>query len=104
MNLVNFLLNETFHEGFIANTQCPAPLSHSHGSQYDSSNCGLRTKYRMAIINKSTNKCWRGCAEKGTLVHTVGGNAVGTATVDNGMEFPQKTKNGTLFCPGNSTA
>ena len=28
------------------------------------------TLLRMAIINKSTdNKCWRGCAEKGTVVH-----------------------------------
>ena len=26
------------------------------------------TSVRMVIINKSTNKCWRGCREKGTLV------------------------------------
>ena len=24
---------------------------------------------RMAIINKSTNKCWQGCGESGTLLH-----------------------------------
>ena len=24
---------------------------------------------KMAIIKKSTNKCWRGCAEKGTPLH-----------------------------------
>ena len=27
------------------------------------------TRVRMAIINKSTNKCWGGCGEKGTFVH-----------------------------------
>ena len=30
------------------------------------------TPARMAIIKESTNKCWRGCGEKGTLL-TVGG-------------------------------
>ena len=32
------------------------------------------TPVRMAIINKSTNKSWRRCREKGTLC-PVGGNA-----------------------------
>ena len=27
------------------------------------------TPVRVANINKSTNECWRGCREKGTLLH-----------------------------------
>ena len=52
------------------------------------------TLVRMAIINKSTNnKCSRSCGEKALLV----GMRTGAATVENSMEFPQKTKNGTAF-------
>ena len=44
------------------------------------------TLVRMAIIKKPTNnKCWRGCGEKGMLLHFVG-MQIETATVEDGMK------------------
>ena len=41
---------------------------------------------------------------KGNASALLVGMQNGAATVENSMEFPQKTKNGTAFWPGNSTA
>ena len=57
------------------------------------------TPVRVANINKSTNKCWRACGEKGNPSTLLVGMQTGEATVENSMEFPQKTKNGTAFWP-----
>ena len=56
------------------------------------------TLVRMAIINKSTNKqvlvrLWRNGNPSALLVQM----QTGAATVENSMEFPQNTKNGTAF-------
>ena len=46
------------------------------------------TLVRMAIIKKSTsNKCWRGCGEKGNFLHRWRERHC-AVTVDNSMEFP----------------
>ena len=55
------------------------------------------TPVRVANINKSTNKCWERMRRKGNPSALLVGMHTGEATVENNMEFPQKTKNGTAL-------
>ena len=51
------------------------------------------TPAKMAIINKSTNKCWQGCCVENPSELLVGMQT--GAVIEENKEFPQKTKNGT---------
>ena len=61
------------------------------------------TPVRMAITNSQTTIAGE-VVEKGNPSAPLVGMLTGAATVENSMEFPQKTKNGTALWPGNSTA
>ena len=63
------------------------------------------TLVRMAAIQESTsNKCWRGCREKGTLLTLFVGMQTSTAILENSVEIPLKTRNRTAIQPSNPTA
>ena len=48
---------------------------------------------RMAKINNTrNNRCWQVCGETGTLSALLVGMQTGSATVEDSMEVPQKTK------------
>ena len=58
------------------------------------------TPVKMAIINKSTNKCWLGVEKRNPHV-LLAGMQTGAATLESSMEIPQNIKNGTASGPSN---
>lgn len=57
----------------------------------------------LAIINKSKNKYWQGCGEKGTLIRCWRDCKLVWPLWKNSLEAHQKIKNGSKFWPSNCT-
>ena len=65
-------LNRHFSKEDIQRSQRHENMLSITSHQRDANKTTMRyhlTPVRVANINKSTNNCWRGCGEKGTLVH-----------------------------------
>ena len=54
-------------------------------------------RVHKVCLKTMLHKCWRGCAEKGTFLSTVGGNATSTAAMENSVEIYLKTGNRTAI-------
>ena len=67
--------------------------------------CNLFMIGKLHIILKIVfNKSWRGCGERGTLLHSWWKCRLVQPIVESSMEIPQKIKNGSAFWPSDPTS
>ena len=62
------------------------------------------TLVRMAIINKSVNKCWWGCGERETLLHCWWECRLGQSLWKAVWRYLKKIKNGSAIWPSDPTS
>ena len=80
----------------VTNHQKDASENHNEISPHT----GQNGQHKQINKQQVLERMWR----KGNPSALLVGMQTGAATVENSMEFPQKTKNGTAFCSGNSAA